>query len=459
MPLDRASLTALMEVHPDATLRVDPGGRILQASAVAERLFRAPPGGLAGRVVEELVPDRFRARHESHRTAYAAAPSVREMSGRTDLAARRLDGSEFEASISLAPIALDSGPHVFCLVRDLTTQSAHERALRLRAVLARALVQTGDFEDALASILEDTAAAIGWHAGEVWVPHGESGELRCAGVWSRPGDAAMESWMRRTREIRFGRGQGLPGRVWASGQAEWILDLSRSDEATFLRLQEARSAGLRGAVAVPVGSAERVVAVLAFFKTTAAIHDEAAVRLLSDVAEQLAPYVEHRRSRDEAIKAGRLAQGVVDTVHEPLLVLDTDWIIRAANPAFGAVFAAEAGALLGRGFFEIGGGAWDRPEIRSALDPVRERGHRLTGREVEITWPGSGRRHVSLNARRIERSGQFTPFLLLAMDDLSERRRLEEQLRATRSGSTRSGGWPSGLRTTSTTCSCRSRAT
>jgi PAS domain S-box-containing protein len=131
----------LFEAVPEALLIVDGDGRIVQANHHAERLFGYPSRGLAGIVVERLVPAEARARHRAHRNDYVASPRVRPM-GATDytLVGQRRDGTQFPVEIALSPIESTEGTRFLASVRDISeTQRARQSLVRARydALVAR----------------------------------------------------------------------------------------------------------------------------------------------------------------------------------------------------------------------------------------------------------------------------------------------------------------------------------
>jgi PAS domain S-box-containing protein len=143
---------ALLDAAPDAMIGVDADGSIAWANAQAESLFGFGAGELVGRPVDSLVPERVRGGHPRHRAGYLADPRPRPMGAGMELAARRHDGSEFPAEISLSAIPTPRGPMVCAAVRDVTerveTRLAHERlkAADERAHLERQLQQSRRLE-------------------------------------------------------------------------------------------------------------------------------------------------------------------------------------------------------------------------------------------------------------------------------------------------------------------------
>jgi PAS domain S-box-containing protein len=110
----------LLDAAPDAILAIDTAGRIVLANLQAERLFGYSRAELIGVAVEALIPESMRDVHPKHREWYLAQPMPRPMGAGKELAARRKDGSEFPAEISLSAINTDEGTVVAAAVRDVT---------------------------------------------------------------------------------------------------------------------------------------------------------------------------------------------------------------------------------------------------------------------------------------------------------------------------------------------------
>jgi len=121
------------------------------------------------------------------------------------------------------------------------------------------------------------------------------------------------------------------------------------------------------------------------------------------------------------------AQAVVDTVREPLLVLDRELTVLSASRSFYETFGVGRDDTLGRHLYELGNGQWDIPDLRHLLEAVIPRSAAVEGYEVEHDFPGLGRRAVLLHARRLSRPDNNSAALLLAVEDVTERRRGERE--------------------------------
>jgi signal transduction histidine kinase len=136
----------------------------------------------------------------------------------------------------------------------------------------------------------------------------------------------------------------------------------------------------------------------------------------------------------EALQEARLyAEAIVDTVRDPLLVLDADLRVVSANRAFYSEFHLAEGDTLGRALYELGNREWDIPELRNLLAQVLARKRVLSGFEMAHDFRALGPRILLLNARALVRGGDRPDLILLAIEDLTEYRRLQDALRETES--------------------------
>src|SRR3954469_4771560 len=123
------------------------------------------------------------------------------------------------------------------------------------------------------------------------------------------------------------------------------------------------------------------------------------------------------------------AQNIVDTVREPLLILDATLRVRSANRAFYQTFHVSPGETEGRLIYELGNGQWDIPDLRTLLEDIVPKSSVFDDFELEHTFPAIGRRVMLLNARKLQ-AGHHGELLVLAMEDVTERRRSEADLKA-----------------------------
>jgi signal transduction histidine kinase/CheY-like chemotaxis protein len=121
------------------------------------------------------------------------------------------------------------------------------------------------------------------------------------------------------------------------------------------------------------------------------------------------------------------AQDIVDTVREPLLILDTTLRVQSGNRAFYHTFQVSAEETENRLIYELGNGQWDIPALRTLLEDIVPTSSVFNDFELEHDFPVLGRRVMLLNARRLQ-AGHHGELLVLAMEDVTQRRRVEEEV-------------------------------
>jgi PAS domain S-box-containing protein/putative nucleotidyltransferase with HDIG domain len=127
-------------------------------------------------------------------------------------------------------------------------------------------------------------------------------------------------------------------------------------------------------------------------------------------------------------EARRYAESIVETVREPLLVLDADLKIISANRNFYKTFKVTPGETIGSFIYDLGNKQWDIPKLRELLEEVLPEKEAFDDFEVAHNFQDIGPKIMLLNARQIYRKDIGAKMILLAIEDITERRRLESLL-------------------------------
>jgi PAS domain S-box-containing protein len=122
---------------------------------------------------------------------------------------------------------------------------------------------------------------------------------------------------------------------------------------------------------------------------------------------------------------GELDHRIIATVREPLIVLDDDLRIISVNDSFYRTFKVPPPETEGRLIFEVGNRQWDIPRLRILLENILPSNQHFEDFEVEHDFPEIGHRTMLLNARRLSRREGTKDLILLAIEDVTERKRLE----------------------------------
>ncbi len=122
------------------------------------------------------------------------------------------------------------------------------------------------------------------------------------------------------------------------------------------------------------------------------------------------------------------AEAVIDTVREPLVVLDEKLRVQRANRSFYEDFHVSPEETEDRFIYDLGNRQWDIPNLRTLLNEILPQNHDFQNFEVEHDFEALGRRTMLLNARRLEQVATGVQLILLAIEDITARKQAEQLL-------------------------------
>jgi two-component system, chemotaxis family, CheB/CheR fusion protein len=128
-----------------------------------------------------------------------------------------------------------------------------------------------------------------------------------------------------------------------------------------------------------------------------------------------------RESQSALTESRLLAESIIATVREPLLVLDAEMRIVSANRSFYGTFRMTAEQTEGHMLHEVGNREWDIPQLKRLLHEVLPSQTELKDFRMEHNFPSIGHKVMLLNARQVDRPDQRPPLILLAMEDITNR--------------------------------------
>ncbi|MDO8727460.1 MAG: PAS domain S-box protein, partial [Candidatus Methanoperedens sp.] len=137
---------------------------------------------------------------------------------------------------------------------------------------------------------------------------------------------------------------------------------------------------------------------------------------------------QRRRAEKASQEARRYAESIIETVREPFVVLDKDLKVLSANRSFYSTFEVTPGETVGNLIYDIGNRQWDILSLRKLLEDILLKNTQFTNFEVSHNFQTIGQKIMLLNARQIYQELTSTPIILLAIEDITERRRIENEL-------------------------------
>jgi PAS domain S-box-containing protein len=157
---------------------------------------------------------------------------------------------------------------------------------------------------------------------------------------------------------------------------------------------------------------------------------DATERRLQEDSEILQAQITERKRAEETFeKSQEYTESIIKTIREPLLVLTADLKVISANRFFYETFQVAPEETEGRFIFDVDNHQWDIPALRQLLEEIVPQNTHFNNFEVDHTFPRIGRKRVLLNCRRIYWKGKGTDRILLAFEDITERKQIEEALK------------------------------
>ncbi len=162
-------------------------------------------------------------------------------------------------------------------------------------------------------------------------------------------------------------------------------------------------------------------------KTNKQLIDELAELRLQNV--KLKKTITESKAADlVAQEATRYAESIVETVREPLLVLDANLKIILANGNFYNTFNVTPGETIGSYIYDLGNKQWDVPKLRELLEDILPKKEAFDGFEVAHKFRDIGQKIMLLNARQIYRKDINSKIILLAIEDITQRKQIDTTL-------------------------------
>jgi PAS domain S-box-containing protein len=286
------------------------------------------------------------------------------------------------------------------------------RRLTAEHATARALVSAATIAEASPRILEAICESLGWEHGAWWEVDRTADLLRCRDLFSLPG-VRFQEFDTVSRATTFRRAEGLPGRVWVSGQPAWIPDVTT--DANFPRARVAAREGLHAAFGFPILLRDDVQGVLEFFSRDIREPDEELLSMLSAVGNQIGIFIDRRRAEEELDQFFRLS---IDM----LCIVGFDGYFKRLNPAWQRQLGYTETELLARPYLDL-----VHPDDRAATAAEAEK----IGRGQEIIHFENRYYHKDGTVRWLLWTAAPHPELQViyaAARDITDRKEAEETL-------------------------------
>ncbi|HAT12590.1 MAG TPA: adenylate/guanylate cyclase with GAF sensor(s) [Microcoleaceae bacterium UBA11344] len=314
------------------------------------------------------------------------------------------------------------------LQQEIAERQRAEEEIRFLLETTRAIGESVDFHSALEAILHQVGETIGWDLGEAWIPDTSGIVLESSRGWyaSNPG---MTSFRSESEKLTFPLNIGLPGRVWASQQPEWVEDFSQAGYPDFIRTQIALETGFKVGCGVPILVGDEVLAVLVFFKILPCIKDQRFIDLFKAIGTQLGSLIQRKQAEEARRIAEERYHSIVENAMEGIFQSTPDGGYLSANPALAKLYGYDSPSELIFSVKNISDQLYVDPDRRLEFIAAMDADHAVSGFESMVCRQDGRRIWISENVRAVRDSKGELIYYEGTVSDITERKSAQEALK------------------------------
>jgi adenylate cyclase len=313
------------------------------------------------------------------------------------------------------------------LQQEIAERQRAEESIRFLLETTRAIGEAVDFHSALEVILHQVGQTIRWDVGEAWIPDAEGTVLQCAPGWYAS-NARMESFRSQSEQLTFARNIGLPGRVWASKQPEWVEDISQG-YPHFLQSERALEVGFKAGFGVPILVGDEVLAVLVFFKISSCRKDARFIDIFNAVATQLGSLIQRKQAEELLRIAQEKYHSIVENAIAGIFQSTPSGGYISANPALAKLYGYDSPQELMSDITNISQQLYVNQARRLEFVAAMEADNSVSGFESMVCRKDGRRIWVSENVRAVRDAKGELLYYEGTVSDITERKLAQEALK------------------------------
>ena len=313
------------------------------------------------------------------------------------------------------------------LQEEIAERQRAEESIRFLLETTRAIGEAVDFHSALEVILHQVGETIRWDVGEAWIPDAEGTLLQSAPGWYAS-NGRMESFRSQSEQLTFAMNIGLPGRVWASKQPEWVEDISQG-YPHFLESQIALELGFKAGFGVPILVGDEVLAVLVFFSISSCRKDARFIDIFNAVATQLGSLIQRKQAEELLRIAQEKYHSIVENAMEGIFQSTPSGGYISANPALAKLYGYDSPEELMSDIKNISQQLYVDAERRLEFVAAMEADNAVSGFESMVCRKDGRRIWVSENVRAVRDAKGELIYYEGTVSDITERKLAQEALK------------------------------
>lgn len=424
---DHERVRGFMDTAFDAYVAVDQDDRVIEWNDQAQRSFGWTRKEALGSTLHELiVPDRY---HRVYRRAIARFVRAGEAAvhRRIEFVARHRSGREFPVELAPWPVRVGDQLQCHAFLHDISERRRQAQWVKALETTVANLMVSEHFSDAAPRVLAAVCDALDWQLGLLWL---ECDERLCCEAWWHDASLPSTELLHVSQAARFALGQGLPGRVWDSGEPRWVEDVSR--DPSYTRAEATLASGLRGSLAFPITRGQEVLGVIELLSTVVHPPDEDLLQKLSSLGSLLGEFLRREKAERASEDDREFLGAVLDNISESIVACDAHGVLNLFNRTARELhklpslpIEADRWAVQ-YDLYEPDGTTPLRTERIPLVRALA--GEPVNDEEMVVVVRGAAPRTVVCNGQRLETATGRMLGAVVAMHDVTERKQAEQRL-------------------------------
>lgn len=417
-----ARKSAVLRTALDCIITMNHEGQVVEFNPAAERTFGYRREEIIGQeLCEYIIPTSLRELHRQGLSNYLATGEGPVLGRRLELSALRSDGSKFPVEVAITRNSEENPPLFTAYLRDISEAKRIERHRSVRLAVTQALSEATTVSDGASRVLEAICQGLDWDIGFLWRVTDSGNGLNCAKSWHKPEVLAMEFEQNSFGRL-FAKGEGLPGRIWSTGRAEWILDVLTCPQ--FPRAMSAAKYDLHSAFGCPIVVGNRTLGVIEFFTRHISEPDAELLELMGTIAGTIGQFLERKEAEDELRRSEQELSDFFENAVVGLHWVGSDGVILRANKAELDLLGYTAEEYIGR---PIANFHADKDVICDILSRLKA-GEQIHEYPARLRCKDGSIKDVLIDSSALFRGSEFVHTRCFTTD-VTERKRSEAALR------------------------------
>jgi diguanylate cyclase (GGDEF)-like protein/PAS domain S-box-containing protein len=284
--LGEGEARSVIDTAHEAFISMDAGGFITDWNPQAQATFGWPREEAIGRVLADLIiPERLREQHWTGLRRFIDTREERVIGRRIELDAVHRDGYEFPVELTISSPPGSEPPRFHAFLHDITERRRAAQYVSAQLEVTRVLAEAESGEELIEMLLSRLGGSMEWDFAGFWAPDDSGETLRCRAAWRARERVELQPFVEESEAIDFRSGEGLPGRVWANREPEFVTDVL--DDPNFPRAPLAAEIGLHAGVCFPLLAGDSVLGIVEFLSSAIGQADERLVEVMRSIGTQV----------------------------------------------------------------------------------------------------------------------------------------------------------------------------